>query len=112
MARTKSKKGTSRISKDSVSVDELVLGTVNASYKREITASALEACLRSAELGDWPVHIASFFTEVSPNLVFSFAALHGISKSELARAYSTMKSKTGEFNPDLESELVPVATVA
>ncbi len=112
MTRTELKKDPAWNAERSAAVDGLVLGTVNAPYKREITASTLEACLKSAELGDWPVHVASFFTEVSPNLVFGFAAVHGISKSELARAYLTMKSKTGELNPDLEAELVPVATVA
>jgi hypothetical protein len=93
-------------------VDMLVLSTVNAPYKREITVSALEECLAKAEPGAWPVHVATFFTDVRPSLVFRFAESHGIGRSELAEAYSAMKTITGESNPELEAALVELATVA
>jgi hypothetical protein len=93
-------------------VDKLVLATVNAPYKREISASILTKCLAKTDSGDWPVHVATFFTDLNPGLVFDFAMSHGISKSKLAKAYLAMKNKTGELNPDLEAELVPLATVA
>jgi hypothetical protein len=112
MVRTKAKTSASRNAGTNSAVDKLVLATVNAPYKREISVSILKECLVKGEPGDWPVHLASFFTDVSPNLVFRFAALHGISKSKLAQAYLAMKAKTGELNPDLEAELVPLATVA
>jgi hypothetical protein len=91
-------------------VDKLVLATVNAPFKRDISAAALQECIAQAEISKWPVHVATFFTDVSPRLVLSFAAGHGISKSKLAEAYVVVKTKTGERNPDLESELVPLAT--
>lgn len=91
-------------------VDKLVLATVNAPFKRDISAATLQECIAQAEISKWPVHVATFFTDVSPRLVLSFAAGHGISKSKLAEAYVVMKTTTGERNPDLESELVPLAT--
>jgi hypothetical protein len=105
MTKAEPKGGVSWGGKSSAAVDGLVLGTVNSPYKRNITASILEACLKNAELGDWPVHVASFFTEVRPNLVLGFAALHGISNIKLAHAYLAMKSETGQSNPELETEL-------
>lgn len=92
-------------------VDKLVLATVNAPFKRDISAATLQECIVRAELSAWSVHVATFFTDVSPRLVLSFAAGHGISKSELAEAYVVMKTKTGERNLDLESDLVPLATL-
>ncbi|MDX8456893.1 hypothetical protein RFM98_29585 [Mesorhizobium sp. VK9D] len=68
-------------------VDGLVLATVNAPYKRDISVAALRECIAKAKLDDWPVHVATFFTDVEPFLVFQFASAHGISKSKLAKAY-------------------------
>jgi hypothetical protein len=93
-------------------VDKLVLATVNAPYKRSISGAALQHCLVEVKLDDWPVHVATFFTDVTAHLVFRFADAHGISKSKLADAYLAMKAKTGEQNPALESDLVPLASSA
>lgn len=90
-------------------VDKLVLSTVNAPYKRDISVTVLEECIVKAKMDAWPVHVATFFTDVAPFLIFGFASAHGISKSKLAEAYLAMKAKTGEQNPDLEVELVPLA---
>ena len=97
---------------DGLDVDKLVLATVNAPYKRDITASTLEASLLKADAEDWPVHVATFFTDVSPALILAFAASHGISTVKLAQAYSAMKNKTGEVNLDLEVVLEQLASVA
>jgi PHD/YefM family antitoxin component YafN of YafNO toxin-antitoxin module len=91
-------------------VDKLVLATVNAPYKRTIDAATLKACLANLNLDQWLVHVATFFTDVAPELVFKFADQHGISRSKLASAYLIMKKKTGEQNPDLEADLVPMAS--
>jgi hypothetical protein len=93
-------------------VDTLVLATVNAPYKRTIDAETLAQCLAQAEAGDWPVHVATFFTDVRAKLLFAFATAHGLSKSKLAEAYFASKKRTGEQNPDLEAELVTLATAA
>ena len=93
----------------SSAVDKLVLATVNAPYKRSIDAATLRNCLAKHDLDQWLVHIATFFTDVASELVFKFADQHGISRSALAKAYLAMKKKTGERNPDLETDLVPMA---
>jgi hypothetical protein len=100
----------SSVREEALAIDKLVLATVNAPYKRTISAASLTECLAKAEFGSWPVHVATFFTDVAPDLVFRFAAAHGISKSELANAYLGMKAQTGERHPALEAELVPVGT--
>jgi hypothetical protein len=93
-------------------VDKLVLATVNASYRRDISAATLSECLASAGFGNWLTHVAAFFTDVDAHLVFRFAASHGIGKSDLAKAYFAMSAQSGERNPALEAELVPVGTAA
>ena len=94
---------------DTSAVDKLVLATVNAPYKRSIDAAALRDGLAMRKLDPWLVHVATFFTDVTPGLVFEFADRHGISRSRLAEAYLAMKRKTGERNPELEADLVPMA---
>jgi hypothetical protein len=97
---------------DIKSVDRLVLAKVNAPYRRTIGAETLADCLARAEAGDWPVHVAAFFSEINTDLVFAFAAAHGLSKSELAQAYLATKQKTGEGNPDLEAKIGSLAAAA
>jgi PHD/YefM family antitoxin component YafN of YafNO toxin-antitoxin module len=93
-----------------LAVDKLVLATVNAPYRRSIDAATLQACLAKLDLDRWLVHIATFFTDVAPELVFKFADQHGISRSKLAKAYLAVKKRTGERNPNLETDLGPMAT--
>jgi hypothetical protein len=91
-------------------VDKLVLATINAPYRRAIEAAVLHECIVRARFEGWSAHVASFFTEVAPDLVFGFADKHGISRSALAEAYLAMRARTGERNPALEAELVPMAS--
>lgn len=90
-------------------VDLLVLGTVNASLKRRISADDLSRCLRSADPEPWLVHVAAYFGEVSPDLVLEFAHKHGVDREHLARAYSSTKSRTGMVNAELEARLDTLA---
>ena len=90
-------------------VDELVLGTSNAPYRRSITAAALAKSLASGKSEPWKVHIATFFTDVKPKLIFEFAEMHGISKRALASTYRALKASTGEGNPALEAILDQLA---
>jgi hypothetical protein len=99
----------SALSEAASAVDRLVLSAVNAPYKRNISAAVLQRCIARTELDEWAVHVASFFTDLPPDLVFGFASSHGISKSKLAETYRAMKLKTGERNPDLEAKLVALA---
>lgn len=93
-------------------VDDLVLGTTNAPYRRSIRARELVDSLRSSENGRWTVHVATFFSDVRPELVLKFAELHGVSKRKLASAYRRMKHNTGESNPALEKLLERLAPAA
>ena len=86
-------------------VEELVLGTTNAPYKRAITATELTRGLVSGKSEPWTVHVATFFTEVKPELILKFAEMHGISRHVLASTYRAMKATTGEANPALETVL-------
>lgn len=93
-------------------IDDLVLGTTNAPYRRSIRAKELTNALKSGESGQWTVHVATFFTDVRPELVLEFAKLHGISRRELASAYGAVKETTGETNPALENLLEHLAPTA
>jgi hypothetical protein len=93
-------------------VDELVLGTTNAPYKKVISAAQLAKHLASSRTGPWIVHVATFFTDVRPELILKFAAIHGVSKSDLATTYRAVKAVTGEANPRLEAALEQLAPAA
>ena|GEM_PF-5222712 len=83
-------------------VDQLVLGTTNAPYRRTINSTDLAARLTSRDWQNWIAHVVTFFTEVRPELVLQFARLHAIPIKDLAAAYRSMKSVAGETNPTLE----------
>ncbi|WP_246504254.1 hypothetical protein [Bradyrhizobium agreste] len=83
-------------------VDQLVLGTINAPYRRKINSTDLVARLTSREWQNWIAHVVTFFTEVRPELVLQFARLHAIPVRDLVAAYHAMTSATGETNPTLE----------
>ena len=93
----------------SQALDKLVLATVNAPYRRKIGGQTLAGCLANARADGWTVHVATFFTDVSPRLVLEFAKAHGVSKSDLARTYFAVKRGTGEQNPDWEAALGSLA---
>jgi hypothetical protein len=90
-------------------VDELVLSTTNAPYKKVISAAELAKHLASSGTGRWHVHIATFFTDVRPDLILKFAAIHGVSKSDLVTSYEAVKAATGEASPRLEAALEQLA---
>jgi hypothetical protein len=90
-------------------IDQLVLGTTNAPYRRTMKATDLVARLISRDWQNWIAHVATFFTEVRPELVLEFARLHAIPIRDLAASYRSMKSATGESNPALESALERLA---
>ena len=109
MVSAADKRGHTRDLSGRSAVESLVLATVNAPFKRDISATILGQCIAEGRIEEWTVHVATFFTDVSPRLVFDFANHHGISRSKLLETYLAMKAKTGEQNPALEGELVPVA---
>lgn len=87
-------------------VDGLVLGTVNAPWKRILDAEQLAQAVVTGQTGDYLPQLATFFGEVSPRLVMSFADHHRISHEVLAATYKTVKGLTGETNTSLENLLV------
>jgi hypothetical protein len=90
-------------------IDDLVLGTTNAPYRRSISAAQLAACLASGTGDGWNVHLATFFTEVRPELILQFARHHRISAGRLAAAYRDIRTRTGEISPALEAALERLA---
>jgi predicted transcriptional regulator len=90
-------------------IDDLVLGTTNAPYRRSISAAELVAGLTSRASDNWMVHIATFFTDVRPELILQFAAYHGVSVDSLAAAYHGIRTRTGEASPALEAALERLA---
>lgn len=90
-------------------VDQLVLATTNAPYRRTINSTDLIARLTSRDWQNWIAHVATFFTEVRPELVLQFARLHAIPIQDLAASYRSMKSATGESSPALERALERLA---
>ena len=84
-------------------IDDLVLGTTNAPYRRSIHTKELVDALTSGASSTWTVHVATFFTDVRPELVLRFAKLHGIPTRKLISTYGEIKQATGEANPALET---------
>jgi len=109
LAKTNGVQLLSRRSVPAREIDDLVFGTINAPYRRSIGPKALVDALRSGESGQWKVHIATFFTDVRPDLVLKFAELHRIPNRRLASTYSAVKDATGEANPALERRLEQLA---
>lgn len=94
------------------SVDKLVLGTVNAPWKKALSADVLASKLAHGDIAGATAHMVTFFTEVSPDLVFGFAQKHQIGNSTLQKTYHAVKAKTGEKNAALESKFGELAAAA
>ncbi|WP_207456547.1 hypothetical protein [Azospirillum sp. SYSU D00513] len=94
------------------SIDNLVTGTVNAPWKRSLSAPVLAAMITDVDVEEWLPHLATFFTEVRPHLVLGFAQNHAIPSDALLKSYSRVKALTGEANGVLEGELAKLAKAA
>jgi hypothetical protein len=57
------------------------------------------------------VHVAGFFSDISTELMFAFAKVHGLSKGDIARAYLETRSRTGEHKSELEAAIAPMAAI-
>jgi hypothetical protein len=78
----------------------LVLVTVNAPHRRQLSASELASCLANHAVAKGvPGHMSTFFGEVDPPLQIEFASQFGISKSELAAAAKAFAAYSGESYP-------------
>lgn len=77
-------------------LDNLVLGTVNASWKRCIEADVLARAIIDNETDEWLCHLATFFGEVRRGLILEFAEVHEIPIERLLACHEIVKAKTGE----------------
>jgi len=89
-------------------VDALVMGTVNAPWKRTLTAEQLAAAVRTGEIEPHICHLSSFYGEVAPDLVLDFAASHAITAETLSTRYREVRKLSGTLNRTLEPYLVGV----
>ncbi len=86
------------------SIDNLVMGTVNASWKTMLEANTLAQLVATGDVEKALPHLATFYSEVRGNLIVAFAKSHGISMIQLGATYLTVKKLTGEKNPALEAD--------
>jgi hypothetical protein len=78
----------------------LVLATVNAPYRRQLSAQELaDYLLDEAAATDVPGHMSAFFGEVDPALQVDFAGQFGISKLKLAASARAFAAYSGETYP-------------
>jgi hypothetical protein len=89
-----------------MNVDGLVLATVNASWKRTLSADQLALAVTEGQTTQYLPHLATFYGEVSPKLVISFAEDHEIALDKLSATYRQVRELTGETNAALEPLLV------
>ena len=93
-------------------VDKLVLGTVNAPWKIALSAEALANKIVHSDVQGVLPHVVTFYTEVAPDLVVTFARKHHIPPATLLQTYNAMKAMTGEKNALLEPILEKLAAVS
>ena len=94
----------------SAQIDNLVLGTVNASWKRSIDAETLAQLIGAGQVGDFLPHVATFFGEVRQELILAFADAHGVSAVALRQTYEAVRAATGETNAALEAAIIVCIT--
>ncbi|MCJ2093788.1 hypothetical protein MKK67_15000 [Methylobacterium sp. J-072] len=109
MMATVGKRGVVFPGHSSARIDALVLGTVNAPFRKPIDVATLVFSLGTGKVRPWLVHLATFFSEVAPDLVLDFARRHDVVDAKLARAYDAVKAQTGVENAALEKALVTLA---
>jgi hypothetical protein len=79
---------------------DLVLATVNAPHRRQLSAQELADCLLDlAAAKAVPGHMSSFFGEVNPALQSDFARRFGIAQDTLAASAKAFAAYSGESYP-------------
>ena len=79
---------------------DLVLTTINAPHRRQLTAEELAHCLRDHDAAKAaPGHMSSFFGEVEPELQLEFAHLFNITDAALIAAAKAFALYSGESYP-------------
>jgi hypothetical protein len=78
----------------------IVLTTINAPHRRQLTAEELAHCLRDHEAAKAACgHMSVFFGEVRPGLQTAFADLFGIDRTQLVAAAKAFSAYSGENYP-------------
>ena len=79
---------------------ELVLATVNAPHRKQLSAQELVHCLREpAAAKAAPGHMSVFFGEVKPHLQVGFAHQFNITEQELVAAAKAFAAYSGQSYP-------------
>jgi len=86
-------------------INNIVLGTVNKSWKQSIDTETLTDAIKKVDVNNWLIHLSAFFTEVNEELILTFANTNNIKHHELFYAYIKVKTLTGESNQHLENIL-------
>jgi hypothetical protein len=78
----------------------LVLTTVNAPYRSQLSAEELAHCLLDHTAAiNVPGHMSSFFGDVKPELQLEFADLFSITPEQLIAAAKAFSEYSGETYP-------------
>lgn len=84
----------------SPSIDNLILGTGNAPWKRAIDAQTLAHAITLPQIEDLLPCLATFYGEILSGWVLDFASAH-----QIIATYNTVKRLTGGVAPKLEAAL-------
>ena len=94
-------------------VDQLVLGSVNASLRRVIDAPTLVAALADPVLArQWGTHLDAFFEDVPREALLRFVRLHCIDPARLLDTYRRLSSTEHECDEELDRWLTELAGLA
>lgn len=94
-------------------IDQLVLGSVNASLRRCIDAPTLLAALHDPAIaGRWAAHLAAFFEDVPREAMLRFLVLHQVDAGVAALAYHRLVPTEADRDEDLDRWLTELANAA
>lgn len=94
-------------------VDLLVLGTVNASWRRAIDGPSLLACLRGeADAAVWQEHLRTFFEEVPREAMLRLMIAHRLPADRMLALYRTLFDRDERGHDGIEGWLTDLADAA
>jgi hypothetical protein len=94
-------------------VDLLVLDTVNASWRRAITAPTLLACLRGeGDVAAWPEHLRTFFEEVPREAMLRRIVAHRLPADRMLALYRALFAHDERGHDGIEAWLTELADAA
>lgn len=94
-------------------VDALVLGTVNASWRRTIDATTLVACLRGDVRSEqWVPHVRTFFEDVPREAILRFMLVHELTASRTLATYRACFAPDERDHDGIDGWLAELADAA